>query len=219
MNYGVLSKIKVLSGNTGEVLEQMRQVTALSTKQGRAETAFYLSAIDHKSFYTISYWYSLQDFHEACAHPNTSKEALEFKSRRQVIEYHTFRLCWDYRQLHHPLASSEFRLLTCPDHYTEQNYAEIVATMRDLKGKLSGLNGVWLGRCLTPNRKRVFLQRLDWRNRDDQQSFNNTHLLQEALAAHRAQGMLIEYTSANFQGLVQPGPRLIEVKTDTALRA
>lgn len=218
MNYAVLSKIKALSGNTLDLLEQTRQATRLSKSQNRAETAFYLSAEDATVFYILSYWYNLQDFHEACARAAQEKNPAPHKVNREILSSTIFQLFWDYRRVHLPVVASSLHLLTYPESMSENCYQETVTTFRRLKEKVPGVTGIWIGRCLNPVNRLVSLSRSDWSSLAEQQAFFNSGILQLTMKRFQEEGGQVEVASFDLQGLVQPPVQLPESKDTVKMK-
>jgi hypothetical protein len=114
--------------------------------------------------------------------------------------------------------ASSLHLLTYPDDISEQCYQETVNTFRRLKGEISGLNGIWTGRCLSPGPQRITLHRADWNSLQEQQAFFRNETLQQTMQRYREEGVVIEVASFDLQGLVQPTIELPPSQAEAKLR-
>jgi heme-degrading monooxygenase HmoA len=200
LNFAVLSKLRLISGNLDELVERIKIAIRQPGIHNLAEIAFYCSDQSHQEFYLLSFWFQLEDSQEA--HNLIRAEFFKATSlRSKMVERHIFRLNWEYRLLTQTPAASHIRLLTFPDNYPEDKAKVIIEAARKRKPEIPGLLGSWIGRCL--DNPQLTLQRVDWASLDAMEAFFNSKQNQDIIAERRAQGIQIDYTRQNLKEIIE----------------
>lgn len=199
MNIATLNKVQLFSSNYNDFIEEAKTALARTRFPGQLVSSFYLSHTNSQEVYLLSFWQSLvaaQSIHEKIT-PEMSDKIL---SRVNSYERQFFKLIWDYRLLSTIPKASLLRLITFPDHFSEEQIKAVTDLQRQRRDQVPGVVGIWIGQSL--HNPKILLNQIDWVSIEAQQNFFEQPGIQEAVSRWQNQGIILEYASFNLKDIL-----------------
>lgn len=206
MNAATLTRIRVLSGTTEELIELIKVGSKQQRLPGLVESALYHVPDKPAEIFVLSVWENLNVI------PNIEEnyarwQNREIVARSQLVSCYTYRLIKEYRTVSATIGASYLRLVTLPGSHSQEWIDLAVTTLAQVRasGIGTGHIGSWLGQRVDVKQgENTFsiLARHDWRSLEAQQAFQRNQLTREVRASTQALGAEVEFASLDLAGLV-----------------
>jgi heme-degrading monooxygenase HmoA len=207
MNAAVLTRIRVISGTTEEVIQTIREVAKQQRLSGLLETVLYHLPDKPDEIFALSMWDKLSNIPSLDEYYKKLVNQ-EILGKAEVVSRYTYRLIKEYRTVSASIGASYLRLVTLQAVHSQEWITQAVNTMAQVKASGIGVGqiGSWIGQRIDDEQdeKTVsFIARHDWRSVEDQQAFQKNQLVREVRARTQAMGAEVEFASLDLAGLVR----------------